>query len=286
MPLIIGLLVGLTVLVAGYEMLPLRRASAETQLRQVAGVQEELIPLSQALVLPLAGVLGRVMPSATIRSLERKLFWAHFQGRWMGWNGAMVYALTVALGCAGLLIGVVTGNMLFGLLAGTVGVLLPQSGIVSATKRALREVQRALPDLAERLSLGVVGGSTVETALREVAGQYPGLLGEFLRRAELESRSRGKRFLEVVRTRAEESGLPEMMSLFVKLEEIERQGVDAAARLAGLSRDMFREYQTAVKERVRGLGGKLSIPLMVFFVLPFIVLCVAPLMANVLALMR
>ena len=285
MPLIIGLLFGLAVLVAGYELLPLRRAPVEAQLRLVAGVEEETIPLGQALVLPLAGLLRQVLPGATLGSLERRLFWAHFQGQWLGWTGAMVYALIVALAGGGALFGLlVMGDVIFAFVFGLLGALLPISQLRKASEKALREIQRSLPDLSDRLALEVVGGTTVEAALRAVAGDYPGLLGEFLRRAQREAETKGGRFLDVLRPRAEETGMAELMALFVKLAEIERQGVDAGRRLLGLSQDTFRTYLTTAKGRVRSLGGKMTPVLLVFFVLPFLALVVGPILLSVLAL--
>jgi Flp pilus assembly protein TadB len=286
MPLMIGLLAGLLAVVVGYELKPLRRSAAEVQLRDLSGVQEEEIPLAQALMIPVADVLRKVLPGATIRDLDRRLYWAQFQGKWRGWTGAMALALIVCLSGAGLAVGIVTGKLLLGLLLAFVGGLFPFSRLQGATERLLRRVHKGLPDLAERLALEVTGGSTVQSALRTVAENYPGLLGEFLRRAERESQASGQAVLSILRARAEDTGLREMVSLFVKLEDIERQGVDAARRLTGVAEDTRRDYLSVAEARVEALGGKVMIPIIAFYLVPYLLLALAPLAVNILTLLR
>ncbi len=287
MPLVIGLLVGLTVLVAGYEALPLRRPVAAAQLRELAGAEEEEVPLLQAIAGMLGRVLAPLLPSTTLASLEQRLYWARFQGQFVGWTGAMFYALVLLLGVGGFMVGLMLfrNRMLLALLVGLVGVLLPYRRLRKASEGALRQIRRMLPDFADRIALEVVGGATIESALRNVL-DYPGLLGEFLRRCDLEAGTLGARLLDTARRRAGETGIPELLSLFVKLSEIERQGVDAAQRIVGLAQDMRRIYLSGVRERAKALGGKMVPVLLIFFVLPFIALVVAPLLSGVLKLFR
>lgn len=283
---LIALLVAIAALTLAYELMPMRREVAAEQFREVAGVQEETVPLAQALVLPIAGLVGRYAPASSVHGLNRRLYWVHFQGKWRGWNGAMVYGAMVCLGLLGVVVMFLTRNVILGILVGFVGALFPYSRLQGATEQILREIQRSLPDVADRLALAVTGGSTIETSIREVGATYPGFLGEFLRRAELEAQSSGQRYLTVLQARAKETGQPGMISLFVKLAEIERQGVDAAKRLLGLATDMQREYMSAAQERVRGTPGKTMPIIIIFFLVPYLLLALAPLAVNVLTLLQ
>ncbi|MGB9724119.1 MAG: type II secretion system F family protein [Chloroflexia bacterium] len=285
LPLLIALLLGSLVLVVAYEWAPLRRERAAMQLQAISGPQGESLPLLEAVIVFLAGAIERYLPAARIRRMDARLYWAHFLGRFRGWSGGMIVtAQFLGLALGGVLY-ILTRSLPIALLVGFVGYLLPEARLSGSTERIIRGIRKGLPDLAERLALAVVGGSTVDKALRSVTETYPGVLGEYLRAARNEADGRGVPLLTVLVDRSQASGMRELHALFLRLREIERQGVDAQARLLGLAHDAEREYLGFVQERVRSLGGKVVLPLIVFFLVPYLVLALAPLGFNVLQLL-
>ena len=275
---------GLLFLVVAYEWAPLRRERASQQLAVLSGKSEK-VPFLEAIISFLESAVGKYLPAARIRRMDERLYWAHFLGRFRGWTGGMLVTAQFAGIALGVLVYFLTRSLVFAILVGFVGYILPEARLSGATERIIRGIRKSIPDLAERLALAVVGGSTVEGALRVVAETYPGVLGEYLRSARIEAEGKGQPLLSVLRARVDTSGMRELQMLFVRLQEIERQGVDAQARLLGLAHDAEREYLSFVQERVRSLGGKIVLPLILFFLVPYLVLALAPLGYNVFRLL-
>ncbi|HPL30465.1 MAG TPA: type II secretion system F family protein [Anaerolineae bacterium] len=284
MAMLVALLLSLLVAAIAYGLLPVAVRTRTAQYERIAGLRpadEAQVPLWRALLEPF-NRLSRYLPAALLARTRRQLYWAQRSGAWLGWDEVSFTGLRLAGATLGLLLmapsspamavaGVVLGGWLPGLL------------LAGRARRGERAFRRELPHLAHLLAMLVASGLSVAQALERIAAQ-PGLASGWF--AEGLAQARGQRPLEVLLRRAQETGIAELANLIAQLGELERTGTGVEAVLEGLATDMSTAYRAEVLRRAKAIGSQLILPILVFYLLPYLVAIGAPMAASILGLFQ
>jgi tight adherence protein C len=149
-------------------------------------------------------------------------------------------------------------------------------GLVARRARARAEEARAaLPDALDLLAACALGGMAVDRALRTVAPEVPGPLGEALRET-VRALDAGMPRRAAYRALAEQAGAPEVRSLVRALERAEQYGTPVAAALAAQAREVRARRRAEAEEAARRAPVAMLFPLVVCFLPAFLLLAVAP----------
>jgi tight adherence protein C len=133
----------------------------------------------------------------------------------------------------------------------------------------------ALPDALDLLAVCALGGMGIDPALRLVAPQTPGPLGEALRAATTAldvGMPRGGAYAELVRV----TGADEVRRVVAALERAERYGASIADALAAQAREIRDRRRTSAEERALGAPVRMLFPLALCFLPAFVLLTIAP----------
>lgn len=267
-----------------YEMLPVAASVRVEQYETVAGLRQLAqgrLPFWRMVLVPFAR-LGRHLPSSLAVDARRQLYWAHRVGAWLGWDEASFVGLRLAGAVVGFLF---TASRPIGItVAGTfLGWWLPGMMLAGRARRVERAFRRELPDIALWLSMLVVAGLSVEQALERIAAQQ-GLVAGWL--AEGLAQARGQRRMEVLLRRAEETGLVELVAFMAQLGEMERVGTGVENLLDSLARDLSTAYRAEALRRAKVVGSELILPILAFYLMPYLVTIAAPMVASMLSLFQ
>jgi len=284
MAILAAFLVAVLIAALLYEMLPVTASVRVEQYETVAGLRQSAqvkLPFWRAMLLPFSR-LGRYLPASLAVSTRRQLYWAHRVGAWLGWDEASFTGLRLAGGVLGFLL---TASSSIGIVVtGTVlGWWLPGMMLAGRARRAERAFRRELPDVAHLLSMLVSAGLSVDQALERIAAQR-GLAAGWL--AEGLAQSRGQRRMEVLLRRAEETGLVELVNFVAQVGEMERAGTGVEKLLDGLAQDMSTAYRAEALRRAKVVGSQLILPILAFYLLPYLVAIGAPMVASMLRLFQ
>lgn len=193
-------------------------------------------------------------------------------GQWRGWQVEDF----VALRFGGLLLGIalVPFSPLYGALVALALYFAPVQPLASAAERARRALARETPEAAETLAFLVSLGQPVDEALRLLAdgeGAFARLVRQAIR-AQPPSTLLSAHFAEFVAP-MRVSGLAQLAH---RLGEIARRGIGERELLGDLAASVAASYEAEVLARAERLESTLTVPLAVFFFLPFIALLVLP----------
>jgi tight adherence protein C len=238
-------------------------------------------PFFRRVVIPVVrGVLrwlGRRTPVASVENTQRKLIQAGDP-----WGMTALDFLGLSL-----LLPIVLGGGYFFLLGNDVpfvmavrnsfllavlGLLLPRLWLLQRVRSRQREVDRALPDALDMLSIGVEAGLAFETALLRVAEQWDNALAEEFSSAVREIRL-GEARDEALRRMAERTGVESLSTFVSVLLQSTRLGVSIAEVLHTQAAQMRLKRRQRAEEQARQAGIKMVFPL-VFLIFPamFVVL--------------
>jgi tight adherence protein C len=162
--------------------------------------------------------------------------------------------------------------LLFSLVGAVLGFLLPQALLDTRIKRRQKEVQKAMPDALDLLTICVEAGLGFEAAMSKVAEKWDNevslAFGRCIRELQL-----GKARREALRDMADRIGLPEMTSFVAAVIQGQELGVSMAKVLRIQSDQMRMKRRQRAEEEARQAPIKMLLP-MVAFIFPsiFIVL--------------
>ena len=240
------------------------------------------IPVFDRLVRPmgrrLTNLVRRATPVGQLERYDEKITRA---GRPEGWDPARfaairlvgrivvpiaVYFLTTAIGFG-------TGQALVMALLGGVAMHVGPDALLDNRGRLRQEeIQHALPDTIDLLTITVEAGLGFDAALDRVARSTDGALGEELRRT-VRDMSLGRPRSEALRAWADRVNLPELRSLVSALVQAERFGITMGDVLRSQSDELRERRRQRAEEHAQKMPVKLLLPL-IFLILPsmFIVL--------------
>ncbi|WKZ82606.1 MAG: type II secretion system F family protein [Acidimicrobiia bacterium] len=213
--------------------------------------------------------VGRLSPASWTSALERRVILA---GPNSGWTVERALAAKLVLGVGGVMLGIqgVGGGGTSGVLAGGLlavgGYALPDVLLRSRGRERQKEIQKALPDVLDQLTISVEAGLGFDAALSRVAATGSGALADELRRLLGEIKV-GVSRREALRHLSDRTDVQELRHFTVALQQAEQFGLPIARVLRVQSSEL------RVRRRQRAEEEALKIPVKIVFPL---VLCIFP----------
>jgi hypothetical protein len=297
---LIGLLTAGVVGYVAYGLMPIPAAYWKARLGVVLAEEEqegEDLPFWRAILLPIAWLVERFAPVRWLLSTRRQLYWAQRAGEWQSWTEADVWALRLTLALGGLLLGILLGNR--GLTVGGLafGLLYPGMKLSGAAEKVQRRFLRELPEATQNLSLMVSTGLSLFEALQRLA-DGSGLVASWVRDTLAAARGQptglftplvgvGEKEPEmgILRRRALDSGMQELINLAVQMDTIQQKGTGAEKLLGDLAASVAGDYNAEVRRRAEALGGKLVFPVMIFYFIPYLAALLMPMIWSLIGFM-
>jgi tight adherence protein C len=239
--------------------------------------QRELaIPFFQRVLIPSLKRFGsagrRLTPASVTERLGKDLVYA---GSPVGWDAERVLAMKllgvgVFVGLA-FLLGRLAGftpfrTIIFGGLLAFVGWYLPEWILRSKAGTRQKQMQRALPDALDLLSITVEAGLGFDAAVARVARQAGGPLGEELHRV-LQEMQIGKSRSDALRDLADRTSIPELKSFVLAMVQADIFGISIAKVLQVQAREMRLKRRQRAEEQAQKVPVKIVFPL---------ILCIFP----------
>jgi tight adherence protein C len=153
-----------------------------------------------------------------------------------------------------------------------VGFFLPAFWLRRRVRQRKHEIDRALPDALDMLTIGVEAGLAFESALLRVAEQWQNALTEEFRRAVREMQL-GSAREEALRRMADRTGVESLGTFVAVLVQSTRLGVSIAQVLHTQAAQMRLKRRQLAEERARQASVKMVFPL-VFLIFPAIFIIV------------
>jgi tight adherence protein C len=156
--------------------------------------------------------------------------------------------------------------LLYAALAAIFGYMAPGFWLRSKIKKRQHEVQRALPDALDMLTIGVEAGLAFESALMRVGEKWDNALAREFRRAVAEMRV-GMSQEEALQRMADRCGTDDLNTFVAVLIQSAQLGVSISLVLHSQAAEMRTKRRLRAEELARQAGIKMTMPL-VFFIFP------------------
>jgi len=240
-------------------------------------VEEEILrkPFAERAVLPVlrkvVRALGRLTPTRNLEGTEQMLVRA---GEPMGLSVIDFYGLRLFVAAAAglgylLLLGQSVGLVIAlrnAALLGLIAFILPQMWLRLRVSSRQNEIQKALPDALDMLTIGVEAGLGFESAMMRVGEHWDNALTHEFRRAVAEMRV-GMSREEALRRMSQRSGVQDLHTFVAVLIQSSRLGVSIADVLHTQSYQMRLRRRQRAQEQAQKAAIKMVFPL-VFFIFP------------------
>lgn len=291
MPFLIAFVAAVWVGVVIYNFLPV---PAEVDAERLARVMEwreeipETLPFWRAMLLPFNQLATRLPPQLIGRT-DVQLYWAQFQGQWIGWTPVEWWGLRIALMLVGVLVGMYAGggDPLLGFGVPLLIFLYLGSKLSTPAEKAMRQLQRELPEVAQTLALLMTVGKDEGSAL-QLAAEGKGLVHRWIRyvlatrptdvpllRKRTAGASHGY-FLQ----EAKKSGMPSLVNFATQFEFFKTAGKGEALLMGTLADTVAADYEAQVMARAEALENKLVLPIALFFFIPYMAGLMIPMFAT------
>ena len=291
MPLVAGLLAffGVFLAVAGAAA-PARRDPLEQRLAQFAQrprTLEEIemqAPFSERFLRPLvsgiARLIARFTPGSAVENIQKKLIHAGFAGRIQASDflGAKGFATLVGAGLGvGISLRLVPQYGVIGLLVcllglGALGYYVPDIWLSGQEGRRRDEIQRAMPDAIDLLTISVEAGLGFDAALQRVVEKSDNTLTREFGRVIAEMRV-GVARRDALRSLVERTGVDDLSVFVTAIIQAEQLG----ASIANVLRIQSAEMRIRRRQRAEILAHQAPIKMlfpMVFLIFPPIMIVV------------
>jgi tight adherence protein C len=146
-------------------------------------------------------------------------------------------------------------------------------------------VKAALPDALDLLAACALGGMSLDRALRAIAPDVDGPLGDALRDM-IRALDLGVPRRSAYAVLCDRAPAPEVRSLVRALERAERYGTSVATTLVAQAREVRGRQRAAAEESARSAPVRMLFPLVVCFLPAFVLLTVAPVVLSALRRFR
>jgi tight adherence protein C len=252
-------------------------------------VDEEMeLPFAQRVLGPLVNrltqVILRMAPGRVQQAIQLKLMQA---GNPMGTNYFLGLQTLVAasLSLAGLMISgpflqekpAAGGGLMFILLI--LGWRVPEFWLSRRVTERRRQIDKALPDVLDLLSVSVEAGLGLDGAIQKVGEKFADpTAGEF--RELLKQIRLGTPRADALRTLAERTGLPDMRTFTAAVIQAEQLGVSIARVLRAQSEALRVKRKQKIEERAMALPLKMLFPLILFIFPTVFIVVLGPVVIN------
>jgi tight adherence protein C len=281
-PLLFGVLLSAAASLAWLAFAPARPAQQVQD--RLAGYLDRVLAVEEAelrdsfgnrVILPgfqrLIRTLGRLAPQKSMAAMQEMLVQAGEPGGLTALDFAGLRLLVFAV-LGGVALLVLAGRfplsnaLLYAALVAIFGYMAPGFWLRSQIKKRQHEVQRALPDALDMLSIGVEAGLAFESALMRVGERWDNALSREFRRAVAEMRV-GMSREEALQRMADRCGTDDLNTFVAVLIQSAQLGVSITLVLHTQAVDMRTKRRQRAEALARQAGIKMTFPL-VFLVFP------------------
>jgi tight adherence protein C len=232
--------------------------------------------VSRAILPPLQRFLrflGRLLPISNLNTIQRQLVMAGSPGGLtaLDYTGLrLLVALFFGIGAFVLASRYrpLTTSLLGALFLAAMGYMIPWYWLRRRIRKRQHEIQRALPDALDMMTIGVEAGLAFETAMVRVGDRWDNALTQEFRRAVAEMRV-GSTRNEALRRMADRTGVDDLRTFVTVLIQSTQLGVSIADVLHSQADQMRVKRRQRAEELARQAGIKMVFPL-VFLVFPAI----------------
>ena len=221
------------------------------------------------------GWLGRLAPKGSLERTQALLVQAGEPGHLSAFDFFGLQLLFIILLAGGylalILFGLIDGPSLAialrnALILAIIGFLVPYFWLRSRARRRQHEIQRALPDALDMLTIGVEAGLAFETAMLRVGEQWDNALSRELRRTVAEMRV-GTARDEALQRLVARTDVPDLSTFVTVLIQSSQLGVSIGEVLHAQAAEMRLRRRQRAEELARQAGVKMVFPL-VFLIFP------------------
>lgn len=226
-------------------------------------------------------VIQKYTPVKQISTIERKLDYA---GRPYGWGASdyltAQYLTTIALGVIAFvvtrLIGTSVSNQIMALLLGLIGgYLFFEMMVESRIRTRQKEIQKALPDVLDLMTVSIEAGLGFDAAMQRVVEKAHGAIAEEFNETLQEMRM-GKTRREALRDLGIRAGVVDLSRFVESLIQADQLGVSLGNVLRNQSDQMRILRRQRVQEQAMKAPIKMLFP-MILFIFPCIfIIILAP----------
>jgi len=281
--LVAAVLVALFVMTVTGQLLTYTGSSASRALADYTGQRQPTSPVEQ-----FGGWLERKSPSLADRlSMKNHLRWLELTGE--APSSAMLLGQSAIIFLFFLGLGLLLRNTMFMLLA-FIAAAYPYIRIRSKANTVRSRVDRSLPDLAALIAAEMAAGNPPDKALRRAA-EWGGPLAAIVQRAVQQSTTSGlplfgRERMEgaLVRT-VSRYDLTSLQSFIRQLDLAARKGAAGPEQMQRLAHTLILTHKERALREAEKLDGRLAVPAVLFFFLPFLIFILAPMMYPVLAVL-
>jgi tight adherence protein C len=232
----------------------------------------------------LTGLARRLTPAGNVRRLDLLLASA---GRPAAWplERVLVTKLLLTAGVAGLmalmLVGSPSGRMLlFAVAVVVLAWFVPDLLLISRGQKRREEIQKALPDTLDQMTIAVEAGLGFEAAMAHVARNGRGALAEELIRT-LQDIQVGQPRREAYRALAERSPEPDLRRFLRAVIQAEQHGVSVARVLTTQAQEMRVKRRQRAEEKAMKIPVKVVFPLILTILPVLIIVVIGPGVINI-----
>lgn len=271
--LVLGILVMILVLVLTMEYVPaMRKGKAAHILAESAAQSEDVVTGLRKTLYPLEKPVKRWAGPSLLKKARFDLYWAQMVEKWAGWTAVQFITYRVFFAIVGGVIGLlVFKSPVFMAVVAFMGWQYPTMGVGGIARRARRQFQAQLPEYIQLVAAQMSAGISLEEALRRTS-RASSLPAKWMQR--VIQMAQGRTLVGQVAKEAEESQLPELISMGVQLGFIQR-GTAQQQLLGQLATQIAADYIGQAEMRAEKVGGELVIPMVLFYFLPFLVCLMA-----------
>jgi tight adherence protein C len=230
-------------------------------------LQRSLLPLLWRIL----GTLGRLAPRRSVQRTQQMLVQAGEPGGLSAFDfyGLRMLSTVILAGSYFVFLGrdlALSEALRNTFLLALAGYFLPYLWLRRRMNQRKHEIQRALPDSLDMMTIGVEAGLAFETALVKVGERWDNALSRELQRAVVEMRV-GTPRNEALQRMADRSGVQELSTFVAVLIQSHQMGVSIAQVLHVQAALMRERRRQRAEELARQAGLKMVFPL-VFLIFP------------------
>ncbi len=275
-----AILAALFVMTVAGRLMAYTGPSSARALADYTGVMQPTSPVEQ-----FGAWLGKKSPSLADRlSMKQHLRWIELTGR--APSPAMLLGQSAVLLLLFLFLSILLKNAAFLFLA-FLAAAYPYIRVRSRANEVRRRVERALPDLAALISAEMAAGNPPDRALRRAA-EWGGPLAAIVQRAVQHSASSGLPLFG--RDRMEGAlvrivsryDLTSLQSFIRQLDLAARKGSAGPDQMQRLAHTLILTHKERALREAEKLDGRLAVPAVLFFFLPFLMFILAPMLYPIL----
>lgn len=243
--------------------------------RSTAVRRPSLDPASWLMAVPVPSWLA-----TRLRGEDLELRLKHAGLRWpaQAFIGLRYLALMAGAGSAGAILFVGRGELLPATFSGALiltSLVLPDAVLNLRNERRRAVVDRALPDLIDRLTLGLEAGLGFEVALRRTASRFRGLLGKEIRKA-VRMMDRGRPRSEVMDRLADRSSSQNLRAFSASIRQSVQLGTPLSKTLRVQSKLLRSHRHRRAQEASRRIPILIVFPLVFLFLPALLIIYLAP----------